>query len=149
MERNKSLRWLDDVLDEAGFSAQGGQRNPIPTARAIALNDLLDAYETLYFTARDIAAGRPGIHPALHQNCAPHFYRRAAMDRTFTRREIIIANLDGSIGDLLYYGREEDETLPIGSIPDAIKEGEITVQEMIDVWSAALVLGLAREDCQP
>ena len=59
-----------------------------------------------------------------------------------TRRERIIAILSDSIIDLLYYDRKEDEDLPRGGIEEAIKAGEITVDEMIKIWSAELRDGL-------
>jgi hypothetical protein len=59
-----------------------------------------------------------------------------------TRRERIIDILSDSIIDLLYYDRKEDEDLPKGGIEEAIKAGEITVEEMIAIWSAELIDGL-------
>ena len=59
-----------------------------------------------------------------------------------TRREYIIATLTDSIIDLLYYDRKEDESFPKGGIESAITAGEITVDEMIEVWSGALRDGL-------
>ncbi len=62
--------------------------------------------------------------------------------KTRTRRERIINILSDSIINLLYYDRKEDEGLPCGGIEEAIKAGEITVEEMIQIWSAELIDGL-------
>lgn len=59
-----------------------------------------------------------------------------------TRADIIKAHLSDSISDLLYYDRKEDDDLPKGGIEEAIKAGEITVDEMIKIWSAELIAGL-------
>jgi hypothetical protein len=59
-----------------------------------------------------------------------------------TRRQRIIDILTDSISDLLYYKRKEDEDLPRGGIEEAIKAGEITVDEMIKIWSVELTNGL-------
>ena len=59
-----------------------------------------------------------------------------------TRRERITNILTDSIIDLLYYDRKEDEDLPKGGIEEAIAAGEITVEEMIAIWSTELINGL-------
>ncbi len=63
-----------------------------------------------------------------------------------TRRERIINILTDSISTMLYYDRKEDEDLPRGGIEEAIKAGEITVDEMIKIWSAELIDGLGDTD---
>lgn len=49
-----------------------------------------------------------------------------------SRREIILDHLQDMVGDLLYYDRKEDETLPVGAIEEAVKAGEITIDEMLE-----------------
>jgi hypothetical protein len=61
---------------------------------------------------------------------------------TRTRRERIEANLDDMITDLLYYDRKDDETLPVGAIEDAVKAGEITVEEIVKRVAARLRVAL-------
>ncbi len=63
-----------------------------------------------------------------------------------TRRERIINVLTDSISTMLYYDRKEDEDLPRGGIEEAIKAGEITVDEIIKIWSAELIDGLGDTD---
>ncbi len=63
-----------------------------------------------------------------------------------TRRERIINILTDNISTMLYYDRKEDEDLPRGGIEEAIKAGEITVDEMIKIWSAELIDGLGDTD---
>lgn len=58
-----------------------------------------------------------------------------------TRREIIINTFIDSITDLLYYGRKEDEDLPLGAIEAAVREEEITIDEIIMIWSIELRKG--------
>jgi len=59
-----------------------------------------------------------------------------------TRREIIVATLTDSVTDLLFYDRKEDESLPINDIEEAIQMGELTIEDMIEVWGNALGRGL-------
>jgi hypothetical protein len=51
---------------------------------------------------------------------------------TCTRRERIESHLDDMITDLFYYDRKEDENLPVGSIEEAVKAGEITEAEIVE-----------------
>ena len=46
------------------------------------------------------------------------------------------------ISDFLYYDRKEDSQLPRGMIEDAIAEGKITVDEIIDLFRVHLTKGL-------
>ena len=57
-----------------------------------------------------------------------------------TRRQRIIDTIDTSVGKLLYYDRKEDEDLPRGAIDEAIKNNEITVDEMVEEYRKRLVL---------
>lgn len=55
-----------------------------------------------------------------------------------TRRETILATIDGAVRGLLYYDRKEDEELEVGAIQEAVAEGEITTGEMVGVFVDAL-----------
>jgi hypothetical protein len=54
-----------------------------------------------------------------------------------TRRELILGHVEDLVSNFLYYDRKEDEDLPRGSIEEAVKVGEITVDEIVaefDKW---------------
>lgn len=55
-----------------------------------------------------------------------------------TRREFIIAEVSDLVDNFLYYDRKEDETLPRGSIEEAIKAGEVSVDEIVEVFRREL-----------
>ena len=55
-----------------------------------------------------------------------------------TRRQHIIDRLTDGIANLMYYDRKEDEDLPMGAIEEAVREREITFEEMITIWSDEL-----------
>ena len=65
--------------------------------------------------------------------------------RVPTRRERISNILTDSITDLLYHDRKEDEDLPRGAIGEAVRAGEITVEEMITIWSDELREGIEND----
>lgn len=46
------------------------------------------------------------------------------------------------ISDFLYYDRKEDDTLPRGHIENMIKNGELTVDEIIGMFAEHLRKGL-------
>jgi hypothetical protein len=48
-----------------------------------------------------------------------------------SRREKILDVLTDMVSGLLYYDRKEDSSLPVGSIEEAVKLGEITLDEML------------------
>jgi hypothetical protein len=58
-----------------------------------------------------------------------------------TRKEIILDTLDDMVSCLLFYDRKEDQELPLGAIEAAIREGEITVEEMVAKFDDALRKG--------
>lgn len=60
-----------------------------------------------------------------------------------TRRQIILDVISDAVSDLLYYGRKESETLPRGSIEEAIAAGEITAFEIIEAFRAEFTRGLS------
>jgi len=55
-----------------------------------------------------------------------------------TRKEQIIGTVQDLVGALLWYDRKEDEDLERGEIEAAIEAGEISVDEMIDIFSKEL-----------
>ena len=46
------------------------------------------------------------------------------------RRDLILNIVSDLVADFVYYDRKEDEDLPRGSIEDAIKSGEITIEDI-------------------
>lgn len=55
-----------------------------------------------------------------------------------TRRQYILDTPDDLMGSFLYYDRKNDDELPRGEIEDAIKAGEITVEELLAIFEKAL-----------
>lgn len=53
-----------------------------------------------------------------------------------TRAEHIKGTVKDLVADFLYYGRKEDEDLPVGEIEAAIRCGEITVDEICELFSS-------------
>ena len=46
-------------------------------------------------------------------------------------KQIILNEIDDLCSSFLYYDRKEDEVLSIKQLNDAVKSGEITVDEMV------------------
>lgn len=46
------------------------------------------------------------------------------------------------IADFLYYDRKEDDTLPRGAIEEMVIVGEITVDDMVEMFREHLTKGL-------
>lgn len=63
-----------------------------------------------------------------------------------TRRQLIIDTIDDLVSSFLYYDRKEDEDLPRDEIEDAVKSGEITVDEMSECFRTKLEAGLNDHD---
>ena len=61
-----------------------------------------------------------------------------------SRRARILATISDMVTDLLFYDRKEDEDLPREAIQEAIKAGEIRVDEMVKAFSTELHDGLKR-----
>lgn len=57
-----------------------------------------------------------------------------------TRREHILAAAEDLISNFLYYDRKEDEDLPREAIEEAIAAGEVTVDELLAIFAAPLLL---------
>ena len=49
-----------------------------------------------------------------------------------TKKEHILNNMEDLISNFLYYDRKEDEELPRGFIEDAIFNGEITIEDIVE-----------------
>lgn len=54
------------------------------------------------------------------------------------KREAIISAIDDLISDFLYYDRKEDSIIGVGDIEDAIRDGVISVKEIIEEFSERL-----------
>lgn len=54
------------------------------------------------------------------------------------RRQNIIANVVDCVTKLFWDDRKEDEDLPRGSIEEAVKNGEISADEMVELFAARL-----------
>ena len=57
-------------------------------------------------------------------------------------KSVILSNVDDLVSDLLYYDRKEDDFLPRGAIEKAIKDGDITVEEILNKFSECLKSGI-------
>lgn len=57
-----------------------------------------------------------------------------------------IDDIDGYIEDMisnfLYYDRKEDCQLPVGAIEEAVKSGELTIDEMVECFRKHLTEGV-------
>lgn len=51
---------------------------------------------------------------------------------TSERAQYIMDTVDDMLTDLLYYDRKGDERLPVGAIEEAIEQGEITIDQIVD-----------------
>ena len=62
-----------------------------------------------------------------------------------SRRAHIRDTISDLVGSFLYYGRKEDEDLPLGAIEASIEAGEITTDDIVDCFRTELVKGLGGE----
>lgn len=53
-------------------------------------------------------------------------------------KETILGYIDDMVTDFLYYDRKEDEDLGVGDIENAVANGEISVDEMVDKFRESL-----------
>lgn len=60
-----------------------------------------------------------------------------------SRRETILGSVDDLVSDFLYYDRKEDEKLPRGSIDEAVRAGEVTMDEIVTRFQEQLKKGLS------
>jgi hypothetical protein len=58
-----------------------------------------------------------------------------------TIKENIIATIQDSVSSFMYYNRKEDEDLPRGAIEQAIKDGIITIDEIVQEFETELRKG--------
>ena len=49
-------------------------------------------------------------------------------------KQIILDTASDLMANFLYYDRKEDEDLPIGVIEQTIRDGEITVDEIVSIF---------------
>ncbi len=54
------------------------------------------------------------------------------------RKETILLTVEDLVGAFLYYDRKEDEDLPRGAIEEAITNGEVTVDEIVNKFASTL-----------
>jgi hypothetical protein len=54
------------------------------------------------------------------------------------RRERVLAMTSDLAGRFLYYDRKEDSEFPVGSIEEAIDSGEVTLDEIVEVFRTEL-----------
>jgi hypothetical protein len=59
-------------------------------------------------------------------------------ERIMTDKEVIFLTVEDLVMDLLYYDRKEDEMLPRGAIQQAVKQGLITSDEIVDKFRERL-----------
>ncbi len=57
-------------------------------------------------------------------------------------KEHVMGVIDDLISDFLYYDRKEDEDLPRGVIEESIKNGEFTVDDLVQKFKTALEEGI-------
>ena len=55
-----------------------------------------------------------------------------------TRETNILNCVADLVGELMYYGRKEDEELPRGAIEEALRYGEITQEQMVKEFAREL-----------
>ena len=56
-------------------------------------------------------------------------------------RDVILATVNDNVSNLMYYDRKEDEDLGEGDIEKAIKDGEITIDEIVAKFRETLEAG--------
>ncbi len=62
-----------------------------------------------------------------------------------TRRDVIMATVSDLVGELLFYGRKEDEDLPQGEIEAAIEAGEVSVDEIVEEFRREMIDGIGED----
>lgn len=61
----------------------------------------------------------------------------------WTPRDKILGYMEDMISDFLYYDRKEDEDMPRDYIEDAIKRGDLTIEEIVAEFDKQLRKGLS------
>lgn len=59
-----------------------------------------------------------------------------------SRKQSILNTIEDLCSDFLYYDRKEDDTLGKGEIEEAVKSGEITVDEIMSHFKKNLEQGI-------
>jgi len=54
-------------------------------------------------------------------------------------KEIILDTISDMVTDLFYYNRKNDDELPIGEIEKLIKNGDITIDEMVNEFKNSIL----------
>lgn len=57
-------------------------------------------------------------------------------------KEYLNGVINDVVSDLLYYDRKEDDTLPVGKIDEMVKNGEVTIDELVEAFKTHLTKGL-------
>ena len=57
-------------------------------------------------------------------------------------KELILNTVKDLVGDFLYYDRKEDEDLPRGAIEEAVKDGVIQIEDMVELFRNELINGI-------
>lgn len=60
-------------------------------------------------------------------------------------RQQILDTIHDMVQDFLYYDRKKDEQLPVGAIDQAIANGEISVDEIVEAFKAHLIENIKGE----
>ncbi len=55
-----------------------------------------------------------------------------------TKKQRVLDIVSDLVGQLMYYDRKEDESLPVGEIEQMVIKGEITSAEIIDCFATEL-----------
>ena len=63
-----------------------------------------------------------------------------------TRIEMIRGEIENLVATFMHYHRKDCKGLPLGSIQDAVKSGEITVDEMVSIFKSELETFLSQSD---
>ena len=58
-------------------------------------------------------------------------------------KQLILGTLEDMVADFLYYDRKEDEDLPRGAIEEAVAQGQITIDEIVNQFRQNLEEALA------
>lgn len=61
-----------------------------------------------------------------------------------SNKKTIEGTITDLVTDFLHYDRKEDEDLPMGAIEEAVRSGEITIDEMVEVFRKGLVENLGQ-----
>ena len=57
-------------------------------------------------------------------------------------KDAILATVGDLVSDFVYYDRKNDEELPAGSIKQAVKNGDVSVDEIVEFFKSKLIKAL-------